>query len=648
VSTTAEAQGKIEVKLPDGSSREVTAGSTLLDLAKEIGPGLAKAALGGKINGKLVDLSSPITEPSEVQLVTWKDDEGREMFRHTSTHIMAQALKRILPEAKLTIGPPLADSYYYDFDVKEPLTPEMLEKIEAEMAKIVEENLELERIEVPRAEAVRLFTEMGEPYKLEIIEALPEDAIISLYKQGEFVDLCRGPHVPSTSYIKSFKLLTVSGCYWRADAKNQVLQRVYGTSFPDKKQLAEHLRILEEAKKRDHRRIGKDLDLFSFQDEGPGFPFFHPNGMVVYNEIVNFIREELTSRNYVEIMTPMILNEDLWHKSGHWDHYKENMYFTDIDEGEFAVKPMNCPGCALVYRNGLRSYRDLPLKMAEFGRVHRHELSGALHGLFRVRSFTQDDAHIFCTPDQLEAAVTEAIELIQRVYEVFGFEDYHMELSTRPEKAQGSDEMWENATNALQNSLEKLGVKFKLNPGDGAFYGPKIDFHVKDCLNRTWQCGTIQVDFSMPERFDLNYIGPDGQKHRPVMVHRAVVGSLERFIGVLTEHTAGNFPAWLAPTQVAVLPVSEKSLQYGQDVLQLLRAKGVRATLDESEDKISAKIRNAELQKIPYMLIVGEKEAAASTVGVRRHGEGDKGARSRDEFINELMTEIKERRRSSH
>ncbi len=645
MSTTADAQHMIEVKLPDGSTREVPANSTLMDLAREIGPGLAKAALGGKINGQLVDLSTPITEPSDVQLVTWRDDEGREMFRHTSTHIMAQALKRIIPDAKLTIGPPLADSFYYDFDVKEPLTPEILEKIEAEMEKIVQEGLELSRTEISREEALKLFTEQDEPYKLELINNLPPDAVISCYQQGEFVDLCRGPHVPNTSYIKSVKLLNVSGCYWRADAKNQVLQRVYGTSFPDKKQLAEHLRILEEAKKRDHRRIGKDLDLFSFQDEGPGFPFFHPNGMVVYNEIIEFIRSELAARDYVEIMTPMILNEELWHKSGHYEHYKENMYFTEIDEGEFAVKPMNCPGCALVFRNGLRSYRELPLKMAEFGRVHRHELSGALHGLFRVRSFTQDDAHIFCTPDQLEAAVTEAIELIQRVYEVFGFKDYHMELSTRPEKSIGSEEMWSNATASLQNSLEKLDVKFKMNPGDGAFYGPKIDFHVKDCLNRTWQCGTIQVDFSMPERFDLNYVGPDGLKHRPVMVHRAVVGSLERFIGVLIEHTAGNFPTWLAPMQVVVLPISEKSLEYGRTILGSLKSKGIRASLDESEDKISAKIRNSELKKIPYMLIVGEKEAAAGTIGVRRHGKGDLGAQNSEEFFVSLQREITERRR---
>lgn len=634
----------VTVTLPDGSAREIPAGSTLMDLAKSIGPGLAKAALGGKINGDLVDLSTPINEPAEVQLVTWKDEEGREMFRHSSTHLMAQALKRVIPDAKLTVGPPLADSYYYDFDVPQPLTPELLEKIENEMDKIVAEGLEIKRIELPREEAIKLFTERDEPYKLDIISRLPDDSVISCYEQGEFIDLCRGPHIPNTSYIKSFKLLTISGCYWRGDANNQVLQRVYGTSFPDKKQLAEHLRILEEAKKRDHRRIGKDLDLFSFQEEGPGFPFFHPNGMVVYNEIVEYLREELNKRNYVEIMTPIILNEDLWHTSGHYDHYKENMYFTDIDEGNFAVKPMNCPGCALVYRNGLKSYRELPLKMAEFGRVHRHELSGALHGLFRVRSFTQDDAHIFCTPDQLEEAVTEAIEMIQTVYRTFGFTDYHMELSTRPEKSLGSDEMWQNATDALQNSLENLNIAYKLNPGDGAFYGPKIDFHVKDCLNRTWQCGTIQVDFSMPERFDLNYVGSDGQKHRPVMVHRALVGSMERFIGILTEHTAGNFPTWLAPTQAVVLPISEKSNVYAQQVYDELHKMGIRAGLNMGEEKIGAKIRDAEIKKIPYMLVVGEKEAQSGNVGVRRHGKGDLGAQTKEAFYDIIKAEIKERR----
>lgn len=640
---TLEAKSAVTVRLPDGSQREVAAGTTLLQLAQQIGAGLARAALGGRVNGRLVDLSTPITADSDVQIVTWKDEEGREMFRHSSTHLMAQAIKRLIPETKLTIGPPLADSYYYDFDVPHPLTQELLAQIEAEMAKIVGEGLEIRRREVPRAEAEKLFREKGEDYKLEIIEQLPADEPISLYEQGEFVDLCRGPHLPNTSYIKAFKLLTVAGAYWRADARNKMLQRVYGTSFPDKKALAEHLQMLEEAKKRDHRKIGRELDLFSFQEEGPGFPFFHPNGTIVYNEIVKFLREELSKRNYVEIMTPLILNEDLWHRSGHWDHYKENMYFTDIDEKQFAVKPMNCPGCTLVFRNTLRSYRDLPLKMAEFGRVHRHELSGVLHGLFRVRSFTQDDAHVFCTPEQLEDAVTECIDLVRHVYDVFGFANYHMELSTRPEQSLGSDEMWENATSALRNSLEKNGIKYKLNPGDGAFYGPKIDFHVKDSLNRSWQCGTIQVDFSMPERFDLSYIGPDGQKHRPVMVHRALVGSLERFIGVLIEHTAGNFPAWLAPVQCAVLPISDKYLDYARKVEQQLHDAGVRVTLDAREDKIGPKIRNAELAKIPYMLVVGEKEAVAEAVSVRRHGKGDQGSTALGEFVGQVAKEIRER-----
>ena len=436
----------------------------------------------------------------------------------------------------------------------------------------------------------------------------------------------------------------MAGAYWRGDARNKMLQRVYGTSFPDRKALDEHLRLLEEARKRDHRKIGRELDLFSFNDEGPGFPFFHPNGVIVYNEIMNFLRQKLGERNYVEIRTPLILNEALWHRSGHWDHYRENMYFTEIDGNAYAVKPMNCPGCLLVYRSQMRSYRDLPLKMGEFGLVHRHELSGVLHGLFRVRCFTQDDAHIFCTPTQLEDAVVEAIELIRDVYAAFGFDEYHMELSTRPEGSIGSDEMWDNATGALQNSLVRLGIDYKLNPGDGAFYGPKIDFHVKDSLKRSWQCGTIQVDFSMPERFDLSYIGADGQKHRPVMVHRAVLGSMERFIGMLIEHTAGNFPVWLAPVQAVVLPISEKSLEYARRVAADLRQAGVRTALDETEDKIGPKIRNAELGKIPYMLVVGEKEAAANAVGVRRHGKGDLGPQPLNQFIADLTASIRTRR----
>jgi threonyl-tRNA synthetase len=637
----------ITVKLPDGSQRELANGTTVQGLAQNIGAGLAKAALGGKVNGQVVDLTHTLTNGDQVQILTWKDEEGRETFLHSGAHLMAQAVKRLIPQAKLTIGPPLAESYYYDFDCPDTIGPEMLEKIEAEMGKIVDEGLEVRRRELPRDEAIALFRSRGEDYKVEIINELPPDEPISTYEQGEFIDLCRGPHVPNTSCLKAFKLLSVAGAYWRGDVRNKMLQRVYGTAFPDKKALAEHLRLLEEAKKRDHRKIGKELDLFSFQEEGPGFPFFHPNGMIVFNEILRFLREELVKRTYQEISTPMILNEALWHRSGHWDHYKENMYFTQIDENDYAVKPMNCPGCLLIFRNGLRSYRDLPLKMAEFGRVHRHELSGVLHGLFRVRCFTQDDAHVFCTPEQLEDAVFECIELIQHVYHVFGFEDYHMELSTRPEKSIGSDEMWESATTALQHSLEKHGIQYKLNPGDGAFYGPKIDFHVKDSLKRSWQCGTIQVDFSMPERFDLTYVGPDGQKHRPVMIHRALVGSLERFIGVLVEHTAGNFPAWLAPVQAIVLPISDKYLEYGRSVHARLQQDGIRAEIDLREDKIGPKIRDAELRKIPYMLIVGEKEAASGAVSVRRHGKGDQGSQALDEFARQLVLDIASRSRQA-
>lgn len=640
---TADINRTISVKLPDGALKELPPGSTILDLAKSIGSGLAKSALSGNIDGKPSDLSSVMPDGAEVRILTWKDEAGRETYRHTSTHVMAQAVKRLIPEARLTIGPPLADSFYYDFELPQPITPEQIGRIEEEMARIVAEAHEIRRRELPRDEAIELFKRLGENYKTEIISELPSDEPISIYEQGEFIDLCRGPHLPNTSCVKAFKVLSVAGAYWRGDARNKMLQRIYGTSFPDKKSLEEHLRLLEEAKKRDHRRIGRELDLFSFHEEGPGFPFFHANGTIIYREIMVFLREELAKRNYVEVMTPLILNEELWHRSGHWDHYKENMYFTEIDKAQYAVKPMNCPGGLLIYKSQLHSYRELPLKVAEFGRVHRHELSGVLHGLFRVRSFTQDDAHIFSTPAQLEDAVREAIELIRHVYTVFGFDDYHMELSTRPEKSIGSDEMWENATSALRNSLEKLGIQYKLNPGDGAFYGPKIDFHVKDSLKRTWQCGTIQVDFSMPERFDLNYIGPDGQKHRPVMVHRALVGSLERFIGMLIEHTAGNFPVWLAPIQAIVLPISEKFMDYGRETLEELKRAGVRAAMDESEEKIGPKIRNAELLKIPCMLIVGEKEMRSVSVGVRRHGKGDLGPQNRAEFIAQIRREISDR-----
>lgn len=635
---------QVKITLPDGSVREAEAGISVYNFAKSIGTGLAKAALGAKINEAItIGLADPINTDCKLAILTWKDEEGRDIYRHTAAHIMAQAVKRLYPNAKLTIGPPLADSYYYDFDLDDPLTQESLAAIDAEIVKIAKEGLDIKRIELPRAEAIAYFEKRGEPYKVEIVNDLPEGSVISIYEQGEFADLCRGPHLPNTSSLKANQLLNVAGAYWRGDAKNKVLQRVYGTAFPDKKMLDECITMLEEARKRDHRKIGRELDLFSFQDEGPGFPFFHPNGMTVYNELTAFLREKLAARSYKEIRTPMILNESLWHRSGHWDHYQENMYFTKIDEGDYAVKPMNCPGCLLVYRQGLRSYRELPLKFAEFGQVHRHEMSGALHGLFRVRCFTQDDAHIFCMPEQLEDEVVDTIGLIKEVYETFGFNDYHMELSTRPEHSLGSDEIWEAATVALENSLKRLNIDFKLNPGDGAFYGPKIDFHVKDSIGRSWQCATIQVDFSMPERFDLTYIGADGQKHRPVMVHRAVFGSLERFIGMLIEHTVGNFPTWLAPVQATVLPISVKSLEYAQKVYEDLLAAGIRVTLDAGEEKIGAKIRNAEVGKIPFMLVVGEKEAASQSVGVRRHGKGDLGAMPFAQFKDYLLKEVKER-----
>jgi threonyl-tRNA synthetase len=638
--TSPSSLSEITIQLPDGSSRTIPSGSTVADLAASIGAGLARAALAGQINGRTVDLSEPIPAGATVRILTFKDEEGREVFRHSSTHLMAQAIKRLKPESRLTVGPPLPDGYFYDFDIPGGVSTEDFPAIEAEMLKIVSENLPIRRVELDREAARNLFTDRGETYKIEILDSIPGDEAVSCYEQGEFIDLCRGPHVPSTGQLKAVKLTALSGCYWRGDEKGPVLQRLYGTSFPDKKGLDEYLTMLEEAKKRDHRKLGRELDLFSFQESGPGFPFFHPNGMVVYNSIVDYLRSELLKRDYVEISTPMILDENLWQRTGHWDHYKENMYFTEIDGGGFAVKPMNCPGCTQVFRNNPRSYRDLPLKMAEFGKVHRHERSGVLHGLFRVRCFTQDDAHVFCTPDQLEAEVGECIELIQQVYETFGFHDYHMELSTRPEKSIGSDEDWENAENSLRKALEDRGIPYRLNPGDGAFYGPKIDFHVKDSLKRTWQCGTIQVDFSMPVRLDLHYVGPDGQKHRPIMVHRALVGSIERFMGVLIEHLAGKFPAWLAPTQVVVLPISEKVADYAQEVAGTLKKAGFRVQLDGASDAIKAKIARAETAKIPYMLVVGQKEAEKRAVAVRRQGVGDLGARPLGQFLADLRMEV--------
>lgn len=634
----------IRVGLPDGSHLEVPEGATLRDVAAAIGPGLARAALAGKINGRLVDLSTPVHDGATVRLVTFKDPEGRTTFRHTSSHIMAQAVKRLMPEACLEDGPAIEDGFFYDIETPRPLTPEDIEAIEAEMASIVKEDIPVRRREVSRDEAIEIFQKRGEKFKVEFLQQLPENETVSIYEQGEFIDLCRGPHLPSTGYVKAFKILSVAGAYRKGDPTREQLQRLYGTSFPDKKQLKEHLRLLEEAKKRDHRKIGRELDLFSFHDEGPGFPFFHHNGTVLYNQLIAFCREQLMRRGYQEVMTPTILVEDLWRRSGHWDHYRDNMYFTQIDERRFAIKPMNCPGGLLIYKTRLYSYRDLPLRVAEFGRVHRHELSGVLHGLFRVRVFTQDDAHHFCTPEQLGAEIEHIIDMIRHFYRTFGFDDYDVYLSTRPEDSIGSDEQWELATSVLRTTLERLGIDYQEDPGAGVFYGPKIDFHIRDCLGRRWQCSTIQVDFNFPERFDLTYIGPDGRRHRPVMIHRAIFGSIERFLGVLIEHCEGNFPLWLAPTQVVVLPIGTRQIDYARRVADSLREASIRVNLDGREETIAHKIRDAEVQKIPVMLIVGDREVESETVALRRHRLGDLGTRKIDSLKQELLREIRERR----
>ncbi|KNZ70192.1 threonyl-tRNA synthetase [Thermincola ferriacetica] len=633
---------KIKISLKDGSIREYEAGTTITDIAGDISPRLAKNALVARLNGKLVDMSRPVNEDSTLEILTFDDEEGREVFRHSSSHVLAQAVKHLFPETKLGIGPAITDGYYYDFDVKENFTPEDLEKIEKEMEKIVQQDLPFERSELSREEALKLFNEMGEPYKVELINDLPEDAVISCYKQGDFVDLCAGPHVPSTGKLKAIKLMSLAGAYWRGSEKNKMLQRIYGTSFPKKSLLDEYLFRLEEAKKRDHRKLGAELDLFSIQEEGPGFPFFHPKGMIVRNELEKFWREQHEKAGYQEIRTPIILNRSLWEQSGHWDHYRENMYFTKIDDIDFAVKPMNCPGSILVYKTRLHSYRDFPIRLAELGLVHRHEMSGVLHGLMRVRCFTQDDAHIFMLPSQIKDEIIRVIDLIDNFYKVFGFK-YHVELSTKPEKAMGSDEIWDLATNALKEALAAKGMDFKINEGDGAFYGPKIDFHLMDCLGRTWQCGTIQLDFLMPEKFDLTYVGEDGQKHRPVMIHRVVFGSIERFIGILIEHFAGALPVWLSPVQAKIMTVTDRSKQYAEKVADRLKEKGVRVEVDARNEKIGYKIREAQVEKVPYMLVVGDKEMETGTVAVRKRGEGDKGAVSADDFVALITKEIKEK-----
>ena len=611
----------------------------VIDIAADISEGLARMATAGEVNGEVVDLRTVVEEDCELSILTFQDEKGKGAFRHTASHIMAQAIKRLYPDAKLAIGPSVADGFYYDIDCETPLTQEDLEKIEAEMKKIVKEALPIEQFTKPRAEAIAYFQEKEEPYKVELIEDLPEDAVISFYSQGEFTDLCAGPHLMTTKPVKAFKLTSLAGAYWRGSEKNKMLQRIYGTAFPKKAELDEYLTMLEEAKKRDHRRLGKELGLFMMRDEGPGFPFFLPKGMVLKNTLLDYWREIHNKAGYVEIATPIMLSRHLWETSGHWDHYKENMYTTVIDEEDFAIKPMNCPGGILVYQSEPRSYRDLPLRMGELGLVHRHEKSGQLHGLMRVRCFTQDDAHIFMMPEQIREEIKGVAKLIDEVYSLFGFK-YHVELSTRPEDSMGSDEDWEMATDALRGALDDLGLPYVVNEGDGAFYGPKIDFHLEDSIGRTWQCGTIQLDFQLPLRFELEYTGADGEKHRPIMIHRVAFGSIERFIGILIEHFAGAFPTWLAPIQVKVLPISDKYMDYAENVLAQLKDAGIRAELDSRAEKIGYKIREAQMQKVPYMLVVGAKEEESGLVSVRGRFEGDEGQKSTAEFIAALKEEI--------
>ena len=628
----------IQVVLPDGSSKELPEGSTALDLAQAIGPRLAKSATGARINGEVLSLQTPLKNGDEVAILTFDSKDGQYVFHHSAAHVMADAILRVRPDTKLAIGPPIEDGFYYDVEAEPPITEEDLPAIEAEMARIVKEDIPFVRREVPKEEALAHFREKGDQYKVELIEDL-DDGTITYFQHGDFTDLCRGPHLPSTGKIKAFKLLSVAGAYWRGDERNPMLQRIYGTAFPSKKQLDEYLALRAEAEKRDHRKLGRQLDLFSFQSVGPGFPFFHPKGMVVMNALLDYWHEEHRKRGYGQVRTPIILDRALWEQSGHWDHYKENMYFTQIDERDFAIKPMNCPGGMLIYRSDRRSYRDLPLRLAELGTVHRHEKSGVLHGLMRVRMFTQDDAHIFMTPEQIQDEVIGVIDFVDAVYSLFGFE-YAVELSTRPEKAIGTEEMWQNATDALRNALDVKGIDYRINEGDGAFYGPKIDFHIRDSLKRSWQCATIQLDFAMPEKFDLEYTGSDGQFHRPVVIHRVIYGAIERFLGILIEHFAGAFPVWLAPVQAVVIPVAPAFEDYARRVESRLFEAGIRVETDLGPDTMKYKIRNAQTQQVPYMLVVGERERENEAVSVRHRRLGDLGALPLDAFLDRLTAEI--------
>ncbi len=630
------------ITLKDGSKKEYAEAKSVIEIAQDISEGLARAACAGEVDGEVRDLRTVVDKDCELNILTFDSEGGQGAFRHTASHIMAQAIKRLYPEVKLAIGPSVADGFYYDVDSETPLTTEDLEKIEKEMKKIVKEALPITRFTKSREEAIAYFKEKQEPYKVELIEDLPEDAEISFYQQGEFVDLCAGPHLMNTKTVKAFKLTSLAGAYWRGSEKNKMLTRIYGTAYTKKADLEEYLTRLEEAKKRDHRKLGKELGLFMMREEGPGFPFFLPKGMVLKNTLLDYWREIHNKAGYVEISTPVMLSRHLWETSGHWDHYKENMYTTVIDETDFAIKPMNCPGGILVYQSEPRSYRDLPLRMGELGLVHRHEKSGQLHGLMRVRCFTQDDAHIFMMPEQIRDEIKGVAKLIDEVYQLFGFK-YHVELSTRPEDSMGSDEDWEMATDALRGALDDLGLDYVVNEGDGAFYGPKIDFHLEDSIGRTWQCGTIQLDFQLPLRFNCEYIGADGEKHRPIMIHRVAFGSIERFIGILIEHFAGAFPTWLSPVQVKVLPISEKYMDYAEKVFAQLKEAGIRVEIDNRAEKIGYKIREARLQKVPYMLVVGAKEEEEGKVSVRSRFLGDEGAKDLGEFIVSLKEEIKGR-----
>ena len=633
---------EVNIILPDGSSKAFAAGTTLGEAVKQLSNSLAKKVLAADVNGELTDLREVLVEGSKVSFLTFADDGGKHAFRHTASHVMAQAVKRLWTDAQLAIGPAIENGFYYDIDMEHKLVPEDLPKIEAEMSRIVKENLPIEKVLMERQEALDFFAAKHENYKVELINDLPADAVISAYKQGEFTDLCAGPHLASTGKVKAFKLQSIAGAYWRGDEKNKMLQRIYGTAFEKKEELEEYLHLLEEAARRDHRKLGKELGLFVIKEEGPGFPFFLPKGMAVRNALEDFWREVHHDYDYEEVRTPIILSQHLWETSGHWFHYRENMYTTQIDGAEYAIKPMNCPGGILVYANEMHSYRDLPIRMAELGLVHRHELSGALHGLFRVRSFTQDDAHVFMTPSQIKEELMSVIDLFGRIYSQFGL-SYHVELSTKPEGAIGDDAIWELATEALREAIEAKGIPYRINEGDGAFYGPKLDFHIRDSIGRTWQCGTIQLDMNLPERFNLEYIAEDGQKHRPIMIHRACFGSMERFIGILIEHFAGAFPTWMAPVQVKILPISEKHVEYAEKLRKAFKDAYVRVELDDRSEKIGYKIRQAQMEKVSYMLVVGDKEVEEGKVAVRKRGVGEQGVIPWEEFLANIQQEIKDR-----